>query len=78
MLVGEVGPVTVSGINVTTRWATVRNLTVDDIHTYSVHNGHDEHGKCAEISCMSEALDSGADVTGGTISAINVRGGQTR
>ena len=31
VLVGEVGPVTVSGINVTTRWATVRNLTVDDI-----------------------------------------------
>ena len=42
VLVGEDGPVTVSGINVTTRWATVHNVTVDDIHTYSVHNGHDE------------------------------------
>jgi hypothetical protein len=32
------------------------------------------HGRCAEIHCLTQALDAGDDVTGGTIEAARVRG----
>ena len=32
----------VSAIDITVEWGTVHNLTVDDLHTYSVSNGVDE------------------------------------
>lgn len=32
------------------------------------------HGQCAEIQCLSGALNAGEDVAGGTISPVRVRG----
>ena len=36
VLLGEDGPVTVTGVNASVEWETVHNLTINDIHTYSV------------------------------------------
>ena len=67
VLLGEDGPVTATGLNVSVEWATVYNLTVEDIHTYSVSNGVDEilTHNCGDIT--------DADITDDT---IVIRNGQ--
>ena len=42
VLLGEDGLVPVTGVEIAVEWQTVHNLSVHDIHTFSVSNGVDE------------------------------------